>query len=191
MGDSRSTPLWTSANTKAIFTSRYPRWKPKWTCKAHNRYYSLMVRCKHHLINILHSKALAGRFFSNQNKRWDLRTGYKLKETAQRPACGGRRHGQIAQTTLFHMSCVFKGKHNRLKALVLTDQVPNTVRYMLRVSSSPTMAMLSIFLDSSGPVSHRHFSPGRMLPPIPAFPRTSGVSLYWIVPSSPSLSSFS
>lgn len=31
--------------------------------KAHPRYYLLMVRHKHPLINILHSKALAGLFF--------------------------------------------------------------------------------------------------------------------------------
>lgn len=105
-------------------------------------------------------------------------------------ACPWRQALQIAQTSFFHISHVFKGKNCRLKALVHPDQVPTTVMYILSVSSSPTLAMLSIFLDPRGPVSHRHFSPARTLSPGPAFPCTHGVTPFWTVPSSSSLSSF-
>lgn len=103
------------------------------------------------------------------------------------PAHRGRHHKQVAQTSFFHMSRVFEGKHCRLKALVLTDQVP--VRYMLSVSSSLMLATLSNFLDPSSLVCCMHFLPVRIFSSVPAFPQTH-VRLratYGTVPSSPSL----
>lgn len=97
---------------------------------------------------------------------------------------------QIAQTSLFHMSRVFKGKHRRLKARVLTDQVSTTVMYTLSASSSPTLAMLSIFLDPGGPVSRWHFSSVRTLYQSLPFLVPPGVAPFCTVPSCPSPSSF-
>lgn len=87
------------------------------------------------------------------------------------------------------MSHVFEGKHCRLEALVLTDQVPATVMYMLSVSSSPTLAMLSNFLDPSSLVCCMHFLPARTLSSVPAFPQSHARvrATRWTVPSSPSL----
>lgn len=105
------------------------------------------------------------------------------------PAHRGRHHKQIAQTSFFHMSQVFEGKHRRLKALVLTDQVIAAVMYMLSVSSSPTLAVLSHFLDPSSPFSCMHFLPARIFSSVPAFPQTHARvrATFWTVPSSPSL----
>lgn len=105
------------------------------------------------------------------------------------PAHRGRRHKQFAQTTFVHISHVFEGKHHRLKALVLADQVPATVMYMLSVSSSPTLSMLSHFLDPSSLVCCTHFLPARTFSSVPAFLQTQARArvTFWAATSSPSL----